>query len=313
MKTSFISTILNEEKTIGDFLKSLSSQTKLPDEIIIVDGGSTDKTLSIISNFKFPISNFKILEKKGNRSIGRNEAIRKSKGDIIVSSDAGCILDKNWIKEIIKPYSDENLDVVSGYYLPNTRNAFEKALASYTCVMPDKLDPENFLPSSRSVAFKKSAWKKAGGYPEWLGTCEDLYFARELRRKGFKFAFAGNAIVHWPQRKNLLEAFFQFLSYALGDGTARYFRKTTPYLFARYILGLTLVILFLQTRNSIFIWVLFLGLVLYLVWSIAKNYKYVGNMTAFFYLPLLQLLSDVAVILGMSIGLVRSLNVNKDV
>ena len=50
--TTLITTVLNEEETIGDFLKSLSSQTKLPDEIIIVDGGSTDKTLSIISNFK---------------------------------------------------------------------------------------------------------------------------------------------------------------------------------------------------------------------------------------------------------------------
>ena len=74
MKASFIVTVYNEESTIKQLLKSLFFQSKFPDEIILVDGGSSDQT---ISKIKFQISTLKdqkntkikVLIKKGNRSI----------------------------------------------------------------------------------------------------------------------------------------------------------------------------------------------------------------------------------------------------
>ena len=53
MKTSFITTVLNEEKTIEGLLESLNNQTLKPDEIVIVDGGSTDRTIAEIKNHPF--------------------------------------------------------------------------------------------------------------------------------------------------------------------------------------------------------------------------------------------------------------------
>ena len=310
MKISFITTVLNEEKSVINLLGSLNSQTVLPDEVIIADGGSTDKTLSVISNFKFQISNkiikFKILSKTGNRAVGRNAAIGESSGEIIVCTDAGCILDKNWIKNITAPFKSGNVDVASGFYVPRTKGVFQKALAGYTSVMPDKLDPQNFLPSSRSIAFKKDAWRKIGGYPEWLNTCEDLYFARELQKKRFVFKTVKDAIVFWPQRKNFTEAFIQFYNYALGDGTARYFRKTTPFLYTRYALGIVLLMLAFLTKSVLPTYALGLLFVLYLLWSIQKNYKYVNHPQAILILPALQLVSDVAVLSGTTIGILKS-------
>ena len=197
MKLSIICTVLNEEKTIEKFIDSILKQTVAPDELVIVDGGSTDNTISKIQNSKAKIQQYglkiKTIIKKGNRSVGRNEAIKNSSGDIILVSDSGCVLDKDWIKNITKPFKDKNIDVVSGYYKPVTKNIFQKCLAAYTSVMPDKIDKENFLPSSRSVAFRKSAWKKAGGYPENLNTCEDLVFDKNLKNKNAKFIFAGGS------------------------------------------------------------------------------------------------------------------------
>src|SRR5205807_10574812 len=98
MKVSFITTIFNESETINIFLDSLFKQSQLSDEIIIVDGGSTDKTIEQIKHYESRIKvkkmSFKFFVKKGNRSIGRNEAIRKATGDVIVCSDSGNILDK---------------------------------------------------------------------------------------------------------------------------------------------------------------------------------------------------------------------------
>ena len=57
----------------------------------------------------------------------------------------------------------------------------------------DDIDPQTFLPSSRSIAFTKEAWAAVGGYPEWLDYCEDLLFDLALRDR-YSFAFAPAAI-----------------------------------------------------------------------------------------------------------------------
>jgi glycosyltransferase involved in cell wall biosynthesis len=162
MKVSLITTVLNEEKSIKSFLASVQGQARLPDEFIIVDGGSTDLTIERIKTHELKIKNLILIRKKGNRSTGRNEAIRHSTGSIIAVSDAGCILEKNWLKNIIKPLGNKDIDIASGFYRPIADSIFGKSLSAYTCVMPDKIDRKNFLPSSRSVDFRKEAWKKVG-------------------------------------------------------------------------------------------------------------------------------------------------------
>lgn len=309
MKISFVTTVYNEEKTIHIFLDSLFSQTQLPDEIVIVDAQSDDRTVEEIMQYKSRFKNkkknirFSLFLKKGNRSVGRNEAIRQATGDIIICSDAGCILDKNWVKKITEPFNNNKIDVVAGFYHPVTKNIFEKCLATYTSLMLDKVDAKTFLPSSRSVAFRKSVWGEIKGYPENLDTCEDLVFARNLKRRGFRFFFAKDAIVYWPQRHNLKEAFFQFYSYAKGDGQAWYIRLQTPFLFLRYLAGILLVVVYLAIKSIVLLNFLFLILFMYILWTIKKNYRYVRNWQAFYYLPILQFTSDFAVMSGFVVGL----------
>ena len=311
MKVSFITTVFNEENSISVFLDSLFSQTVLPFEIIIVDAGSTDDTVSIaekkIQEFKkFNKRIFvKILAKNGNRSIGRNRAIEEATGDIIACSDVGCVLNKDWLKLITAPFNIRNVDIVSGFYKPIANTVFEKCLATYTCVMPDKVNPAIFLPSARSVAFKKSVWKKIGGYSEELDTCEDLVFAKKIQKAGCKFFFEKNAIVYWPQRKNFAEAFGQFFTYAQGDGQALYFRPQTPFLFGRYIVASSILLLGVVTQNNFFILSLLILFLLYLMWAIVKNFKYVKKIKALFILPTLQLIADVAVLFGTLLGIVK--------
>jgi glycosyltransferase involved in cell wall biosynthesis len=303
-KVTFIATVFNEEASIISLLKSLKTQTKKVDEIIIVDAGSKDKTSFLINNYskKNKNQNILLLKKKGNRSVGRNTAIKKAKGSIVIASDAGCILKDDWVKKITAPFSDNAIDVVAGFYKPIVYSQFQKCLATYTCTMPDRVNA-NFLPSSRSIAFKKKAWEKIGGYPEHLSTCEDLVFAQALKKSGFKFRVEKRALVYWPQRKNLLEAFFQFFSYARGDGKARYIRKQTPILFLRYIFFILLCLWLASVNVNLLLFVVLLCFFLYSIWSISKNYKYVKNKSAFFYLPVLQITSDIAVLSGMIVGL----------
>lgn len=309
-KNSLISTILNEEKTIERFLDSIILQSHKPDEIILVDGGSRDGT---ISNVKSQISNYKlkkmkilVLSKKGNRAVGRNEAIKYAKGDIILSADAGCILDKDWIKNIIEPFKDESVDVVAGYYKGKAQTVFQECLIPYVLVMPDKIDPNNFLPASRTMAFRKSIWKEIGGFPEKYSHNEDYVFAKELKQREVNMVFKKNAVVYWLPRKNLKEAFIMFSRFAYGDAEARIFRPKVGFLFARYLLIFCLFLLALIPRYKSFMLLIVLLFLGYLFWSIKKNYRYVKKFKAIFFLPIIQFTADIAVMSGSLLGILRS-------
>ncbi len=309
MKISFITTVYNEEKTIDSLLKSLFSQSKLPDEIIIVDGGSKDLTVSKIKNQKSKIKNFKgkflILCKKGNRSIGRNEAIKRAKGDIIACSDSGNILDKKWLENITKPFTDKSIDVVAGYYAGLAKNVFQKCLVPYVLVMPGRIDPHNFLPATRSMAFTKAIWKKAGGFDERFSHNEDYVFANKLKEAGAKIVFARDAIVNWIPRKSFKEAFVMFFRFAFGDAESGILRTSVLLLFTRYFLASYLIFLSLLYKSFTPAAILFVSFIFYIYWSIKKNYKYVKDKEAIKILPLLQFTSDFGVLFGTAFGLLK--------
>lgn len=212
MKVSLISTVKNEEESIEDFLDSLLSQSRKPDEIIIVDGDSTDNTVKIINEYIQKGAPIKLIIKEGaNISMGRNTAVKNSKYDIIASTDAGCKIDKDWLKNLIEKFDNET-DVVCGMTIPDPKTDFEKCVADVTCYKVEEVDEETFLPSSRSVAFRKSAWEKVGGYQE-LCLSDDTLFDLNLKKAGCKFKVARNAIVYWKMRKNLREVFKQYYLY----------------------------------------------------------------------------------------------------
>jgi cellulose synthase/poly-beta-1,6-N-acetylglucosamine synthase-like glycosyltransferase len=308
-KVTFITTVLNEEKTIKRLLVSLFHQTRHPHEIIMVDGGSTDKTKDVIDE---TIREYKsvakrisihILERKGNRSVGRNAAIEKATGEIIVCSDGGCILDKRWVEEISKPFSDNNVDVVAGYYKGEGKTAFQKSLIPYVLVMEDRVNPKTFLPATRSMAFRKAAWKDIGKFPEQFSHNEDYVFAQRLKTAGKRIVYNGKAIVTWVPRANIWQAFKMFYRFAKGDVQAKILRPKVVLVFVRYLLLLELLIGLIVKRNVTTFSILIGGVVLYLIWAIAKNYHYVRTSKAFFYLPLIQITADKAVMLGSIAGI----------
>ena len=204
MKTvpaSIVATVRNEKDTIVAFIDSLLKQSARPAEIIIVDGESTDGTREILEDYA-KRGEIVMISEDCNIAEGRNLGIGKSSNDLIAVTDAGCIVTETWLENILGCFQqDPQPDVVAGNFRFICHSAFEEAVSLAT-FPPDRDNTEaaRYYPSSRSLAFRKSAWEKAKGYPEWLFVAEDTLFNIRLRQLGCHFVFAKDAIVRWRPR-----------------------------------------------------------------------------------------------------------------
>lgn len=226
-----ITTVFNEIESMNEFLDSYLSMTLKPEKFIIVDGGSTDGTIEVLRDFQRREAKeiCLIVDSTCNRKScigpiarGRNVAIEAAKGDIIAVTDAGCILDRDWLKEVVRPLlEDELVDVTSGWYEAcqdtNFRKDFSKA------IMPrlETVNPDTFLPSSRSIAFRKSAWERVKGYPENSYTGEDTLFVLNMKNEGLRFQFNPLAKVYWKCPSSLQELRKKQREYGYGEGLLR--------------------------------------------------------------------------------------------
>ena len=244
---SVITTILNEVSNVGNFIETLLQQSVEPDEIIICDGGSWDGTLDIVRSMASEHSNIKVLVMPGaNRSAGRNAAIVLANSEIVVCVDAGCSFTPDWLEKLLEPLSDECVSLAFGLCDAQVGNVFQECLSVFGAPRPEDIDSSTFLPSSRSIAFRKEYWKKAGGYPEQYCKNEDTPFDIALKKTGCRFALAKDAHFLWEPRRDFRELFRQQYSYAQGDGEARLFFpvywKTSAFYFSVLLLtGIALV------------------------------------------------------------------------
>jgi glycosyltransferase involved in cell wall biosynthesis len=240
---SVIATVLNESESLRGLLDSLAAQTLLPDEIVIADGGSRDETLDILHAYSARLP-LRVISAPGSSiSAGRNRAIAEARGDLIASTDAGVLLVPHWLESLVTPLQeDESLQVTGGFFEADPRTVFEAALGATTLPLVEEIQPGRFLPSSRSIAFRRSAWEAAGGYPEWLDYCEDLVFDLRLKQVAPQWAFAPEAIAHFRPRASLSAFYRQYFRYARGDGKADLWRKRHAIRYATYLIALPLLL-----------------------------------------------------------------------
>src|SRR5207247_1484035 len=157
-------------------------QTRTPDVVVVTDGGSVAGTTEILRQFashtRLPLRWQGV---PGNRSQGRNAAIRLADADLIAVTDVN-IVEPEWFERIIAPLECGKADVVGGWYEPLGDTPRERALGAMTLFSLRDIRPDSFVPASRSVAFTREAWRRVGGYDERLATAEDTGLALVPRR-----------------------------------------------------------------------------------------------------------------------------------
>ena len=213
MKVSLVSTVKDASPHIGRFLASVRAQTRPPDEVIVVDGGSTDGTLRTLHEAE----GITLIEESGaNISRGRNVGVAAATHDVIAVSDADCTLAPTWMERLLEPI-EAGAEVAMGFYRPIVGGFFEACVAAATVPEASEVTEDRFMPSSRSVAFRREAFDAVGGYPEWLDVGEDMYLNHRWRERGTGMRLARDAIAYWPMRRSPSEVWWQYFRYAKGD------------------------------------------------------------------------------------------------
>jgi glycosyltransferase involved in cell wall biosynthesis len=233
LDVTLIATVFNEISSIDAMMNSFWKMTHLPKEFVIVDGGSSDGTIERLREWKIKmepnISLVIIVDDKCNKkyhpspiALGRNIAIKNASYPVIAATDAGCVLHASWLIEIAGPLlHDPTVDVVAGWNEVMAIGFFERCQAIIAYRPPSTVDPDSFLPSSRSIAFRKNAWTTVGGYPEISLAGEDTLFDLRIREFGLKIIFAPTAIVYWRMRPDFYRYVQLIYRYGFGDGFGR--------------------------------------------------------------------------------------------
>lgn len=305
MKVSLICPVYNEINSIKELIESMLNQSKKPDEIIFVDSFSNDGTAEVIKGYSKKNKLVNLIQKKSNIAQARNIAIKNARYAVIACTDASSKLDKFWLEKIIEPFKDKKIDVVSGGYIAISKGGIEDYISMITVKPIEEWKEKTFLPSGRSIAFRKEAWREVGGYPESEDknqeAGEDTLFDLKLKEKGFNFKLQRNAIVYWRGRNTLKKFIKQFYRYGKGDKKMGNLKKMKKNLLL--IIGFWIYILI--GGMSIFWSQLIILLIIPLFFPIWKGIKlFIKNkkIGSLFWIPLLLIIKRISYVLGGTFG-----------
>lgn len=224
IEVSVVIPAFNEEKSIRALLRSLISGSRVPNEIIVVDANSQDKTYEIVNKFilKNKDYNIKIIKLSDTAFPGRarNTGVKASVNDFIAFIDCGIIPDKFWLERLSSCFENDNkADVVWGKCMPSHKNSWEKALISVT---KKKIRDQRCVPSS---CIKKNKFYQLNMFREDLRACEDILYVNQIKKLGLNEAFTEANSYYSGYPGTASESYKKWLLYAQYNVLAGVYKK----------------------------------------------------------------------------------------
>ena len=193
---SIVIRCFNEERHIGRLLSGILRQTVQPKEIIVVDSGSTDRTLEIARRFPVKVVNITPEEFSFGRSL--NRGCREATGDILVFASAHTYsVYSDWLERLIEPFQDSAVALVYGKQRGGdvTRYAEHQVFKSWFPDEPNGNQVHAFC-NNANAAIRRSVWTRIP-YDESLTGLEDIGWAKQALNLGYRIVYEPEAeIVH---------------------------------------------------------------------------------------------------------------------
>lgn len=187
----------NEEAQIGRLLTGVERQTRRPDEIIVVDSGSTDATLSIASAFD-GVKVLAISPEQFSFGHALNRGIAEATSDICVFASAHVYpVYDTWIEHLVAPFEDDVVACTYGRQLtqPDGRFSERRLLEQWFPAVSIRRQRDPFC-NNANAAVRRALWEEQP-YDEYLTGLEDLDWARRAIDRGYVLSYVAQApIIH---------------------------------------------------------------------------------------------------------------------
>jgi succinoglycan biosynthesis protein ExoA len=236
----FISVIVpvrNEAAFLGATLRGLLTQRYDPRrfEVLVAEGGSTDRTLDVIADWQADHSNLRLVANPRRwSSAGRNAAVRAARGDLVVLIDGHCQMDDpNYLNEIAAAFARGGADCVGRPQPLDVRgaNRLQRTIAAARTSRlghhPDShvySDREGLVPpQSVAVAYRRTVFEQVGLFDESFDACEDVELNHRVAQAGLTCFFTPRVAVRYHPRGTLTGLVRQMIRY--GRGRVRLLRK----------------------------------------------------------------------------------------
>ena len=196
MNCSIVIRAYNEEKHIRRLLEGIRHQTLKDVEIILVDSGSTDNTISIAESFDARIIRIPSDEFTFGRSL--NFGLRAATRELIVIASAHVYpVYQDWLETLLRPFSDERVALTYGKQRgPESAKYSEQQIFNQWYPDSSKPKQETAFCNNANAAIRKKWWER-NPYDESLTGLEDLAWAKWAKEQEFYISYAAEAeVIH---------------------------------------------------------------------------------------------------------------------
>ena len=199
---SIIIPTLNEEHFLPLLLDSLVLQTNKDFEVIVVDGKSTDKTVSVAQTYTKKLPSLTVLSSKRGLPLQRNLGAKAARGKWFVFSDADSVLMPYFIDRIEQFIKKENPSVFATWFQPDSslnKDAMFTLLSNLSIEL--MIFFKRPFPQGPLACFRRDIFEIIGGYDEAHEYHEDVDLGLRLRKKGIPFSLLRETLYVWALRR----------------------------------------------------------------------------------------------------------------
>lgn len=185
---------LNEEKHIGRLLTGLERQTRKPDQIVVVDSGSTDATVEIAQHYGTDIVHIAKEDFSFGRALNVGCAAAHTDVLIFVSAHVYPLYD-SYVEQLVAPFDDDEVVLSYGRQVGDERTKYSEHRVMNKWFPPKSIRRQKHpFCNNANTAIRRSLWETQP-YDEELTGLEDLAWAKEALAKGFAISYVAEAPV----------------------------------------------------------------------------------------------------------------------
>jgi GT2 family glycosyltransferase len=202
----------NAAATLDRCLAALGEQTRPPDEVIVVDDGSTDDSADIARHYGVRV----LCQVNAGPAAARNAGARAACGDLLLFTDADCAPAPDWLEHMVAPFADPAVVGAKGVYGTTQKELVARFVQFEYEDKYDRMRGQECIDfiDTYSAAYRRDAFLSVGGFDESFAFLEDQELSFRMAKSGHRFVFVPGAVVHHRHADNLF--WYAHKKYTIG-------------------------------------------------------------------------------------------------